>query len=514
MNKKYVLLGVLFWASVSGYMGMRILDSYTEDAVAAALSGLSASAEEIRFSFLKKTLDITGLEYDLPDPKTQRKGRIERIEVQDFNRKILFVLPRMAEYSAETLPKVAERVTVTGWTETLHEKEDKIASSIKRISIEGWYQRLGLVLDRYARFGAGKQFYEEAARCRMAGASVEGISSEKNGGTASRFSALRIFFPRGIVPPAQGEKVHPQDISLEGLSCSEGTGTFSAGGIQVLGLQLPHPDIFDALPQGGGEGKSQKAERPGLLRLLSSGWRDRLPLASLSVQSASFRDPEGKEELGMESGSVMLARKDGGYGLDLAVRALGGRNAEELRIMPSLPEAGMLLDAGVRGSMGPGETEFTASYDLRGLGRGRLGARVKGNVPEVLEVLMGKKGSFGTKNLVSLSLRDAEFTHDDSGLAALLLLWEAKERGCTPQELWSRYREEASAMASSEGVLQAEAGRILLEQLERPGKAGVRLREETSLAALVMQMLMSPEKLPLQLTSEPGPRPMSSYFPR
>ena len=33
MNKKYIVGGLIFWVGVSGYMGLRILESYTEDAV-------------------------------------------------------------------------------------------------------------------------------------------------------------------------------------------------------------------------------------------------------------------------------------------------------------------------------------------------------------------------------------------------------------------------------------------------------------------------------------------------
>ena len=33
MNKKYIVGGLVFWAGLSGYMGLRILESYTEDAV-------------------------------------------------------------------------------------------------------------------------------------------------------------------------------------------------------------------------------------------------------------------------------------------------------------------------------------------------------------------------------------------------------------------------------------------------------------------------------------------------
>ena len=69
MNKKYIVGGLIFWAGVSGYMGLRILESYTEDAVFAALSAVPAQAQEIKYSFLSNTLSLKGVEYELPDDK-------------------------------------------------------------------------------------------------------------------------------------------------------------------------------------------------------------------------------------------------------------------------------------------------------------------------------------------------------------------------------------------------------------------------------------------------------------
>ena len=95
MNKKYIAGGLIFWAGLSGYMGLRILESYTEDAVYAALSAVPAQAGEIRYSFLSNTLSLKGVEYELPDDEIMHKGTIESVEVTGFNRKCMFVKPKM-----------------------------------------------------------------------------------------------------------------------------------------------------------------------------------------------------------------------------------------------------------------------------------------------------------------------------------------------------------------------------------------------------------------------------------
>ena len=62
MNKKYIVGGLIFWAGVSGYMGLRILESYTEDAVFAALSAVPAQAQELRYYFISNTIPLKGVE--------------------------------------------------------------------------------------------------------------------------------------------------------------------------------------------------------------------------------------------------------------------------------------------------------------------------------------------------------------------------------------------------------------------------------------------------------------------
>lgn len=104
MNKKYLVGGLIFWAGLSGYMGLRILESYTEDAVYAALSAVPAQAQEIKFSFLNSSLTLKNVEYEIPDEKAIHKGTIEHVELKGFNRKIMFVKPDMPPYQAAEPP--------------------------------------------------------------------------------------------------------------------------------------------------------------------------------------------------------------------------------------------------------------------------------------------------------------------------------------------------------------------------------------------------------------------------
>ena len=176
MNKKYIVGGIIFWAGLSGYMGLRILESYTEDAVFAALSAVPAQAQEIRYSFLTNTLTLKGVEYELPDDTIMHKGSIERVDVTGFNRKCMFVKPDMPAYDPDTLPVVAESISASGITDRIHVGNVQAEQHISDVHIRGWYQRLGMFLDQHRQHNGEVSYYEELFRTRLDGMEVNNLT--------------------------------------------------------------------------------------------------------------------------------------------------------------------------------------------------------------------------------------------------------------------------------------------------------------------------------------------------
>ena len=219
MNKKYIVGGLIFWAGVSGYMGLRILESYTEDAVFAALSAVPAQAAEIRYSFLSNTLALKGVEYELPDDRIMHKGTIESVEVKGFNRKCVYVKPDMPAYHADTLPVVAESVTARGIVDNIHVAQTRVEQKIDEVQIRGWRQRLGMLLDQHSQHRGEASFFEELFRCSLEGFDVGRISTTILAPDAAPVNVTvdSVSLPDGLRAPRGEEKVAPASVRISGI---------------------------------------------------------------------------------------------------------------------------------------------------------------------------------------------------------------------------------------------------------------------------------------------------------
>ena len=159
MNKKYIIGGLMFWAGVSGYMGLRVLESYTEDAVYAVLTVVNAQAKEIRYNFLTDDLRVTGIEYEVPHDTIVHRGTIDSVEISKFHRKIMFVKPKMEDYDADALPRVGESFKIRGISDRVHKGPAVTETKVAEVDMRNWHQRVGMVLDHFARKGLYSESY-------------------------------------------------------------------------------------------------------------------------------------------------------------------------------------------------------------------------------------------------------------------------------------------------------------------------------------------------------------------
>ena len=245
MNKKFIIGGIMFWAGLSGYMGLRVLESYTEDAVYAVLSVIPAQAQEIRYSFLDDSLRLKGVEYEIPDEKVIHKGSIESVEVKKFHRKIMFVKPNMPPYHADELPRVGESFIFTGIVDRIHEDNTVIESRIGSMQVEGWYQRVGMVMDRLVRKGAGNEFFEELFRTRVDSLRAEQIDVSMSSPSLESPVKMHIdsaALPTGIRAPRGTERNTPVDAVLERVSIRQGGKSAAASRMELRALRAPEPE--------------------------------------------------------------------------------------------------------------------------------------------------------------------------------------------------------------------------------------------------------------------------------
>ncbi len=517
MNKKYVLAGFLFWATVSGYMGIRILDSYTEDAVSAALTCIPATAREIKFSFFSKHLVLEGLQYEIPDEKVQRKGTIERIEVKGFNRKILFVMPKMPEYDPEHLPVVAESITATGITESRHENYARTEVGLDSLEIIGWRQRLGILLDRYARGGTDERFFEELFRCGMDRAQVTGLQIRQEDSRYTKTVHVRlgkVLLPDGITPPQRGEHFHPLRVFLEKPSYEDAGWHFSSGRLELLDLTPPSPPSLGKMNGFGLEkllaayaaSEGHQPFRPAFSKLYVDAGRlqakNRGQAASLTGLSLSV-DPAGA-----------------GTKIDMAVSEFHVPNdvlPQHAGSFDRHAPSGITGKLRVMGNLTGNRCVSSLEASLQGLGKLNVTASFSGDMDALFACALSQdRQPLFFKRLAEVRIERAKMIYEDSGLCALALDIAAKKEGMEPLGVLDALDAQAAMELENNAVSGVvwDAASILREQLRAPGKVIAELAKGKSptFAQLAFTALMQPAKLPIVISSAPGKKPMRSYF--
>jgi hypothetical protein len=517
MNKKYVLAGFLFWASVSGYMGIRILDSYTEDAVTAALTCIPATAREVKFSFFSKNLVLEGLQYEIPDDKVQRKGTIDHIEINGFNRKILFVLPKMPEYDPAHLPAVAESIVATGITESRHENYARTEISLGSLELSGWRQRLGILLDRYARGGTDGRFFEELYRCgidRVQASRLRVRQEDSRNKDAFQVMVDRVVLPSGITPPQNGENVRPLDVLLESPSCEGAGWHFSAGRLDLLGFTPPAPsslgqmhgfDLEKLLAACAAQAGEQPLARPAATTLRLDTCRLLAKDSGHAATLAGF--------------SMKVGPAEAGTGIDLALK--------ELHIpTEALPQYAGSVERHAAGGI-KCDLRFTGAFTgsgcvtslealLHGLGKLDLSASFSGDMHVLFSSALSQdRQQVFFKRLAEMRMERAKMTFEDSGLCALALEIAARKAGMEPLAFLEALDPRTGELEEgAEPDAMRDASRILQEQLHFPGTVTAELAQgrRPKLAQLALTALMQPAKLPIMLSSSPGKKPMRSFF--
>lgn len=519
MRKKLIVTGLLlFWTGVAAYMGMRILESYAEDAVQASLSAIPATVEEIRFSLLDKSLKLKGIRYEIPDEKIQRKGRIEEIEVKGFNRKILYVLPKMEAYAPDALPKVADAVSIKGFSETSHKGYEIITRNIGNMDIANWHQRLGLLFDQYSRYGAGEKFYEELFRCRMDEVSFSSAELSVKSSADAHPSTFRVTegkAPGGVRAPQANEQVSPFSLRLTGITY---TGDGCTGALDVVELKdilFPKPKQLVQLMEYCKASDFGTEETIGKIKeTLALAYEDSLPLASVGASGGRF-------SIGGVSSSlknVLYANKkiSGGEEYTLKVQALhipaeAAQGYADIvkRFAPNGVE--FSLDATNRndGATMSGNAEYT----FKDLGKLRVSGEFLGNA-KMFQFSNPENGLDDVETMLSkVEVKKFSVDYEDHGLMPLCLALLSKGEARKLEYGLFLAQQQIAVIRGTDGVFCAQLADVLEEQLSAPGTVHASFDSETpvSLMRLGMMLLMGNGEPPMTLTSAPGSKALESY---
>ncbi len=523
MNKKFIIGGTMFWAGLSGYMGLRVLESYTEDAVYAMLSVVSAQAQEIRYNFLTDALTLKGVEYDLPDEKVSHKGSIELVEVTSFHRKIMFVKPNMPAYDADDLPRVGETFKLVGIKDRVHEGSRVMETSIASIDVKGWYQRVGMVLDHFARKGVGEAFFEELCRARVDELSAEQIDIRMNdAGMAAPVTlhADRLDVPGGIRAPRGQEKVTPVNLVAERVTLSQGDISASSARVDLRGLTAPDPvqaarlaELARAIKEGKPEALSKD-----LMGQLATSWDKRAPFSALSASGLRVKLAKDAEPVTVSSLSYSMKRDGANWsdsvkcsGLQAKPAVFGALKDSVARIAPE----GLKLDMTSESRSDGKSVSSDSSYDFAGLGKLTSSTVLEGDLAQIRKLYLDGAAQLDPFALIGrIKLQKLKVSYDDSGLLPLLFTVIAENAGGTASVLAQEASTVAFGMATDGNVALRKVGKLVGEQLLAPGSFELELAPEKAVGMreLMDIVLTKPAELPLKVVSKPGEKPMQEYF--
>ncbi len=546
MNKKYIVGGLIFWAGLSGYMGLRILESYTEDAVFAALSAVPAEAQEIRYSFLTNTLTLKGVEYELPDDKIMHKGSIERVEVTGFNRKCMFVKPDMPAYDPDTLPIVAESIHAEGIVDKLHFDQTQVEQRIADVQLLGWYQRLGMFLDQHRQHNGELSYYEELYRYRLDGLEVSNVAVTVTEPDMEPLNVNidKLALSEGVRAPRSEEKVAPVSMYLSGVRFSgkDSSGEMISGGAQRLEVRdvlLPDPavmvelsginkalDAADLDTEAGSMEFENQLTR--LVTVLQQNYEKKVPFSRMGMQGARLELTGGSaaaENAGKKMAAIALNGFDYTQALtaDGDVRSTASLNTLKLDV-PELNEdpiiaryapEGFVLNMSGESVSGDDSIEGKGRYELKGLGELEGSLAILGDV-KTLQSWSGMSDITPEELMQNVQLKNLNLVYRDSGLLAMVVEIMARKDGRSPEDLLVEASQMLAMTSQVPNRAAQQLGTALAEQLSMPGEFAMALEPAAPISFLDLftMVMMGSDNLPVTFSSKAGPKALKDYLPK
>ena len=524
MDKRFVIGGIMFWAGVSGFMGLRVLESYTEDAVYAVLTVVNAQAKEIRYNFLTDDLRVTGIEYEVPHDTIVHRGTIDSVEISKFHRKIMFVKPKMDAYAPDELPRVGESFKIRGINDRVHKGHAVTETKVAEVDMSNWHQRVGMVLDHFARKGVGEAFFEELYRMRVEEFSASGIEVTHTDPAAKNPLSMRADYftiPGGIPAPRGVEKTAPVNMVFDRVSIDQGDESVSAGRLELRALRAPEPDKMARIVElaKAVEGGKAEATSEALLRTLYTSWDKYSPVGLVGAENVIIKAGKDAKPVKVASVSYALNRKDETWSDSLKCKSLSLQpdlfKGMEETVKRYAPE-GLKLDITSKSTSDNKSVHSESSYIVSGLGKLDTVSSLEGEFGDLrklcLSMDMDKLDPFALAS--GLKVQKLKLSYADSGLLPLILSGIAANVGMPPAVLAQEASTVAFGMATDGNVALRKLGTALGQQLLSPGELEIEFAPEKAMGLdeFTARLLTDPKSLPLTITSKTGKKSMQEYL--
>ncbi len=423
MRKEIFLCGFLAVAGISADVNLDVAETETREAVSNVLAGMYAQAKDIQYSFLEKKLVLTGIEYDIPEGASSRRGSIERMEFAGFDRAVLQAPAAPEGYSPEKLPRVAESIAVQGWSETMASNGETMTWTMASFNVRDWYQRLGTLLAEHARSGKSMAFFEEMLRCRMDEAVMKDMSIKVEIPNEDPVSMHvdEMAYPGGIKAPDAAGNPQPVSAVLTGVSFETGETKGTVRSLEfsdILPLSPAQLAEVSALVQADGGEKA-------VMDFFRKVWAERPPFSRLAVNDTHIFD-NGAEAASMDLVSYDVKYQEKGWSSAFDIKALRFNAAalgDESGVLARRAPKGLAFDSRVLVKAADAESAMDVSVVVDGLGTFKLSSTYPVNIFEKIAAAAAS----GDMDYARLSKEcmplSTEISYKDSGLVALIADW-------------------------------------------------------------------------------------------
>ncbi|WP_418765987.1 hypothetical protein [Mailhella sp.] len=540
MKKKYIIGGIVVCVGIAAWIGVYALENRTEKAVAGALASVPAQAQEIRYSLLNNTLLLKGVTYDVSEENVKRKGSVEQVEIKGFNPACLSV--SAAAYDPDALPVVAQSMTATGISDDIGFGDLQIAQKIDEISVSGWHQRLGVLLERFQKHRDEASFYEEMYRYRLDGMAFRGMRSlisMPDMPSPISLDMEEMGLAESARAPRGDEKVAPFSVYLSGMrfGAKGSTGRVS-GELQRLDIKdvlLPDPFVMaelvrinkkmDATDLDSETGMDDFDEQIiAMSSLLQKNYENKLLFSRFGMQGFRFMVDEANPQAGepfvavrMKSLDYRMGLSSGQYTYAATLDALQ-LNMAELRsneVVRKYAPDGFTLNANSESVVGDAKITGRGRYDLVGLGALEGDMTLTGNIRDLRRLASMADLTIDPSDLLqSIQLQKMNLKYHDSGLTAMAIELIAKEDGQSPESLLEAIFQSLREMSQIPAKNAQQLGAALTELFTLPGEFGMSYEPVTpvSLMELVSMIMIDPGSVPVTFSSKQGTKPLTDYL--
>lgn len=524
MKSRALIIGavIVVVAVGGGALGVSLMEKKTEQTVRDLLAGISTSAETVDYDLFSNTLRLGTVRYTIELAGQRTDTTVDAITMEGFNPGCLD-----DTVSDAGIPLVAERIIATGMTGASSNGPMESTLTLGEIRLEGWHQNLGKVAALYRQEPWSEAFFAESYR-----SSLDMLAYKDY-----RVSAMAKGLPRPVVmtvgtmgsmgrigsPDGKGDGTRTWSLFMNDGACDlAGMAAGTIRRIEVHDMLLPDAaSMARLMPLIINMGRTldtpeASKDMQETWEVLTQAYAAQAPYREIVIQDYDF---QVQGESPMHLGEVKNTLAMGApfvFGLDIT--GMSGNMikmpADVRRNLEAFAPGEPLVDGSILLTLRPGGQESSVQWsaDLQKLGaaRGSFDVRLDVKTLGALLTLPTQQ-----QMVAAVKLAGGEATYTDQGLTALALTTAAQNQGMTPESLLASLKEQLPYLAQSMGESGPLLEKAAAAMLDKPGVVHVSFLNPRpmDLSNTLLLMMLAPEKLDLQVTAEPGAKPLLDYIP-